>query len=597
MSGTEAAFHGRESYARAARADWDIQGEIRLLCDVLERSQCGQRVWDLGCGLGQHAIGMAKAGFEVVGVDVSSWALAQAGAEAHEQGVRVQWRQLDLLDLGQQWEGTTDAIVFVRSFGWGSKGSRRLLLRRLRSVLSVNGRLIVLDDDGSATLSRPRNGIAVSTERTVNCDDCTSLASLLVAGSEEPNTVPPTPEPLYGSSELVALVRSCGFAIEHVHKIGSRQRPLMLSVARRAAGPPEGLAVASWRSPSRPGFEMRYAPDEKEWLDPKPEEIWAKVLSRNGDGTPWNYPVDDPYGAGRGADVVTRYFGYPIGSHQLCFGAGVTSLLRSIAGLAFHGLVLAPALAHPDLESWSGFSGATVARVADQIERHALVEEIGSLRPSLVHLDRPNFTGQLMDCEDLYQICLAASTAGAIVVVDESAASCLGPSESAVGLTTTTSNLIVLRGFTKAYSCGGFRVAFTVASAEIAFLMREVVPPMEVSEPALAAALCLLDCGDIFVRFRARLSQNKPATTELLNSCGLSTLAGHVHVPWVTVSSEGDEASEFLDRAGIRGLLPAQPRPGEGDLIHLSIPLSDERMRTFTELLGRTEVQIGRQVS
>ena len=52
-----------------------------------------------GCGSGTNAIYLARKGFEVTGVDVSTTALTIAAAKAQEAGVKVEWMLADVVAL------------------------------------------------------------------------------------------------------------------------------------------------------------------------------------------------------------------------------------------------------------------------------------------------------------------------------------------------------------------------------------------------------------------------------------------------------------------------------------------------------------------
>ncbi len=60
--------------------------EVAVLAEILGL-QPGQRVLDVGCGPGRHALAMGAAGYEVVGVDISSEFIAQATVSAAEDGL------------------------------------------------------------------------------------------------------------------------------------------------------------------------------------------------------------------------------------------------------------------------------------------------------------------------------------------------------------------------------------------------------------------------------------------------------------------------------------------------------------------------------
>src|SRR5215204_4094285 len=71
--------------------------QVSYLRRVLEESAPGRRVVDVGCGLGWCAIGLAQAGFEVTGLDISEWAIGEARRRGAEAGVDVRWEVLDPL--------------------------------------------------------------------------------------------------------------------------------------------------------------------------------------------------------------------------------------------------------------------------------------------------------------------------------------------------------------------------------------------------------------------------------------------------------------------------------------------------------------------
>lgn len=72
----------------------NTKAEIEFLLEELDLPP-GGRVLDLGCGTGRHAIGLALAGYQVTGVDISPGMLAQARQRADAAGVSVEWVQSD----------------------------------------------------------------------------------------------------------------------------------------------------------------------------------------------------------------------------------------------------------------------------------------------------------------------------------------------------------------------------------------------------------------------------------------------------------------------------------------------------------------------
>lgn len=71
--------------------DKDYAAESQVLEDVFEQEarRSVRSVLDLGCGTGNHAVPLARAGFEVIGVDRSPAMLAEAQRKARTAGVLV----------------------------------------------------------------------------------------------------------------------------------------------------------------------------------------------------------------------------------------------------------------------------------------------------------------------------------------------------------------------------------------------------------------------------------------------------------------------------------------------------------------------------
>lgn len=69
----------------------------------------GSSILDIGCGAGRHSIELAKAGYSVTGVDISSRMLKEAGERAQESQVTITFVELDVLS----WKTTLWKIVPV----------------------------------------------------------------------------------------------------------------------------------------------------------------------------------------------------------------------------------------------------------------------------------------------------------------------------------------------------------------------------------------------------------------------------------------------------------------------------------------------------
>lgn len=376
------------AFAEATRSARQIDAELAFLLRALQQSP-GRRVVDLGCGLGHHAIGLSQAGFSVTGLDISPRAIGQARRRSTDTGVDVRWERVDLMSPDPWPVDQVDAAICIRSFGWGSDADQRRLLRRLRHSLVPGGLLMLLQHTASGALSDtatpPSRAIGAALYgHQLTYDPVTgrqqSCITISLPGEEDRVLVEDLR--IYSTVELVTMIRQAGFAVAHVDtdllpKPPAPSSPATVRIVARALPTvPSALAVASWRTPEGDGLDLRYEPDEADWLDPAPADVWTALLRDEGHGgaeAAEHYPVDDPYGAERAADVVAQYFDCPMPPHHLTFGAGVTSLLRNLCQLADGGLVVAPQLVHPDLSVWAMADGSEIRLLDEPVTEERLI--------------------------------------------------------------------------------------------------------------------------------------------------------------------------------------------------------------------------------
>lgn len=114
--------------------------EVGFLVDALGL-RAGQRVLDVGCGPGRHALALARRGLEVVGVDHSP-DFVRLGREAAEaEGLPVEFVALDVRDLS--FDGEFDAAICLCQGGFGLLGGRDepAVFGRIAHALCPGGRL------------------------------------------------------------------------------------------------------------------------------------------------------------------------------------------------------------------------------------------------------------------------------------------------------------------------------------------------------------------------------------------------------------------------------------------------------------------------
>jgi SAM-dependent methyltransferase len=110
------------------------------------------RALDMGCGPGRHAVALAKAGFEVTGVDLSSFLLAKAKDHATASGADVEWVREDMVSFVRP--ERYDLIVnLFTSFGYFKlQVEETQALRNMVDSLTEGG-CIVMDLMGKEALA------------------------------------------------------------------------------------------------------------------------------------------------------------------------------------------------------------------------------------------------------------------------------------------------------------------------------------------------------------------------------------------------------------------------------------------------------------
>ncbi len=95
--------------------------EVAFLVDALALRD-GDRVLDVGCGPGRHALALAELGIEVTGVDASPTFIALARAAAERRALPASFEVLDVRDLA--YDGEFDAAICLCQGGFGLLGGR-----------------------------------------------------------------------------------------------------------------------------------------------------------------------------------------------------------------------------------------------------------------------------------------------------------------------------------------------------------------------------------------------------------------------------------------------------------------------------------------
>ncbi|MFI9379774.1 class I SAM-dependent methyltransferase [Kutzneria sp. NPDC052558] len=195
--------------------------EIDFVTDLTDLAP-GSRVLDAPCGSGRHSLELARRGFSVTGVDISTEALQHARSTDSD----VRWIQADLHDLGRL-DLTADlAICMGNSFGYLDHAANQRLLADLAAAAPT----LVIDYGcaAEAILPHPPGEIRMTAGGVdmiaVNHYDATQ-ARLLIdftftrgERTQQANCV----QHVYTAGELTRILHSAGY--RHVDRYADTDR-------------------------------------------------------------------------------------------------------------------------------------------------------------------------------------------------------------------------------------------------------------------------------------------------------------------------------------------------------------------------------------
>ena len=143
-----------EAYT-SGRPPWDIGQPQPAFVALAQSGRITGKVLDVGCGTGEHALFLCQRGLDVLGLDLSSVAIAEARTKAQARGVIARFvvgSALDLLSL----EETFDTVIDSGLLHVLSDADRARLVASLHAVLRPDGYLHLLAFNEHATWPGPR---------------------------------------------------------------------------------------------------------------------------------------------------------------------------------------------------------------------------------------------------------------------------------------------------------------------------------------------------------------------------------------------------------------------------------------------------------
>ena len=113
--------------------------QVNFIIDVLNLSK-GDRVLDVGCGIGRHLIELAKRGIKGLGIDVIDRFIEIA--QRNKKDLDIEFLKMDEreMDFLEEFDG---AISMWTSFGYFSDEENLSVLRKIQKALKPDGRFLL----------------------------------------------------------------------------------------------------------------------------------------------------------------------------------------------------------------------------------------------------------------------------------------------------------------------------------------------------------------------------------------------------------------------------------------------------------------------
>jgi SAM-dependent methyltransferase len=199
------------------------EAETRFIAAELALPERAE-VMDLACGFGRHAIGMARLGYRVTGLDFNPRYLEIAAADAAAAGVTVTWRTGDMREIGAL-KAFDGVYSFFTSFGYFEDDDNEKVLAGVARALRPGGRFLldmanrdwILTHPQSRTWTQREDGALLMEETSLDLVNSRVLSRQILTDPQGGAQV--TKQftlRAYTCAELSALLRRHGFRVLEV---------------------------------------------------------------------------------------------------------------------------------------------------------------------------------------------------------------------------------------------------------------------------------------------------------------------------------------------------------------------------------------------
>ncbi len=191
--------------------------EVKFIIEELNLP-AGSHILDVGCGTGRHSVELARRGYRMTGVDISTGMLNEAQREADKAGVKIDLIHADASQFKSETE--FDAAICICEGAFGLLGSvddpyehELNILKNIHESLKPGGRLILTALNGMRKIRE-------ATQKAI-ANGTFDLLTLVETypheyGSEGGERTIIVRERGFVPSELILLLLIAGFRVEHI---------------------------------------------------------------------------------------------------------------------------------------------------------------------------------------------------------------------------------------------------------------------------------------------------------------------------------------------------------------------------------------------
>ncbi len=556
-------------------------------------------VVDVGCGLGRHTISLAQFGYEVHGIDVSEWALSKLKKKAGDNK-KIFLYNLDILTSPNFPIKNTDAIISIQSFGWGTDFQQFRLLSSFHSSLNDNG-LLVLDITNPMWILKNYSPIAEIVLDNVKyefnrkiCPETYRSKGTLGVTSGSNSKVLYHDIRLYNLHEICALIKKAGFKVDTIYSdfnkdsIDESARYYQI-VAIKCKNLEDCLAIATHKNNKTINLDVSINVD----LATSNEE---KLLLECGgfhlvdkNSLTWDiakdYSLKDPFQREKSLTVIKDFIDQNITKNNFFWGAGVLNLIYQLSNVFDTCNYAISTFCYPDFSEWLKFKALESVQIDYKNDEpiKKLINQLTRQKTDIIILENPDIFGNVISEENFNTLNKFASLSNIIIVVDESNINYYPISDSLVKKIHSTKNLIVLRGFSKAYYAGGLRVGLLFCSENLFPFLANMLPPLQASSLSIFLALEFIKKGDLMREARKKIAFYKKETSYLLTEKGFNVYGWNNDVPWLIIENSFGLSFNRLVNYAIVGKYIST---SHDSFIKLCVPLSTDELKRLKDKLG-----------